>query len=109
MDFTRIMQLIASGDALADGAGHAGKGATLLGVAGLAATQNLMWFGGVVFGAAMFGVQLWWEWYRQRRRSYLEGELYKARLRKDAERFGLDSRTIRALQESPDPDSTVDR
>lgn len=100
-----ILSYLATIDWYSDHLGRLGRGSTILGTAGLLTTQNLLWFSGVVLGAATLAAQVWFEWYRQRRRAYIDTEAYKARMRRDLEKEGIDSKTIRALQQSPDPDS----
>lgn len=105
MDFDRIMQLLAHGDQCTDWLGRSGKLSTVIGTAGFLTTANLAWLAGVIFGAATLVMQVWWEWYRAKRRAYIDTELYKARRRKEALESGLDISSIRALKESPDPDA----
>lgn len=105
MDLSNIVQTIAHGDWWFSGVGRVGKGVTVASIAGWATTQNLLWLSGIVFGAATLAAQVWWDWYARKRRAWIDLEIYKARKRREADAEGLDSKTIRALQQSPDPDS----
>lgn len=98
-----IMDFIRDFDSHIDGLDLPAKAATLLGTAGWASTQNTVWLLGVLGGAGMLAIQMWWEFYRQKRRFWLENEIWKARKRKELSAEGLD---VVALKESPDPDST---
>ena len=118
MGFSDIVESITAGDWWADTTGRVGKVSTIASLTGLATTQNLAWVGGMAFGLATLIVQIWWEWQRQQRRAKLEdaydrkrawqlNEIEKARLAAKLKSEGIDTATLRALQQSPDPDSEV--
>jgi hypothetical protein len=109
MEIEKVMYTIAQGDYYAAGVGKVGKWLVLGSTVGLGTTQNLMYILGMVAGAGLFAIQIWWEWQRQRRRSYQDSEFHKFQLREKARSLGLDSSTLAALQVSPDPDSTIDQ
>ena len=116
MQASEIVQSIATGDSIVDSAGRGGIVSTGLGLLGVITTQDLQWYALVGGGAAMFAIQLWWEWYRQARRSRIESqdaerrawvkrEADKARERKRLQDEGIDTATWPAFNPSPDPDS----
>ena len=113
-----IVQNLTQGDQIVDGAGKVGKALTALGIFGTITTANLQYYALIVAGGVTLGMQMWWEWYRQKRRAQIEAEydrkrawradeIEKARLLKQLADEGIDTATLRALQQSPDPDSEV--
>lgn len=116
MQVTEMVGSVTRGDQLVDGAGKVGQAATVLGLFGTISTANIQYYGLVVAGVATLSIQLWWEWYRQRvraqqeaawerKRAWINSEAYKARIEKQLRSEGIDTATLKALQQSPDPDS----
>jgi hypothetical protein len=98
-----MSHLLKFGDRSVDGLDVPGKAATIIGTMGWAATQDVLWLIGVAFGFITLTVQVVWEYYRQRRRTYIESEIRKAEARKRLSSQGIE--IPKSLQESPDPDS----
>jgi hypothetical protein len=116
MRAAEIVSAIATGDSIVDGMGRGGIASTGLGLLGVITTANLQYYALVVAGAGTLAVQLWWEWYRQARRSRIESadvqrrawvkrEADKAREKKRLQDEGIDTATWPAFNPSPDPDS----
>lgn len=96
---------IVAGDQAFDGIGRIGRWTTFAGIAGLVTTQNLAYVGATLFGVGTLICQIWWEFYRQRRRAYIDVEIYKATQIKRLKELGIDVLAITALKQSNDPDA----
>ena len=99
-----IVRHVVSGDAAFEGIGRVGRWTTFAGIAGLFTTQNFAYVGATLFGLATLFCQIWWEFYRLRRRAWIDVEVHKAMQLKKLQDLGITT-AIPALKQSNDPDA----
>ena len=104
MSIDQWIARLETGDNASHIIGRFGLVSSIVGTGGWYSTADVTWLVGVIFGLATVTVQVIWEWHKRRKFAWIEVEMYKARKRMEASQTGLDVTTIRALQESPDPD-----